>query len=162
MGNENHVYVDMMVDSLERKKRVLSRLLEQTREQESLLRDEEMDPDRFREIVDEKEEQIDELNKLDEGFDRLFQSVEREIQSNRSLYKAQIQKMQKLIGEVSEMGIQIQALEHQNSGHFKVYLANQRKNIRKFHLNNKTASSYYQNMANVHKPEQSYFFNEKK
>lgn len=162
MGNENRVYVDMMVDSLERKKRILSLLLAQTREQESLLRDEEMDPDRFREIVDEKEEQIDELNKLDEGFDRLFQSVEREIQSNRALYKTQIQKMQKLIGEVSEMGIQIQALEHQNSGHFKVYLANQRKNIREFHLNNKTASSYYQNMANVHKPEDSYFFNQKK
>ncbi len=162
MENENRVYADMMVDSLERKKRILSRLLEQTREQESLLKDEEMDPDRFLEIVKEKEEQIDELNKLDEGFDRLFQSVEREIQSNRSLYKAQIQKMQKLIGEVSEMGIQIQALEHQNSGHFKVYLANQRKGIREFHLNNKTASSYYQNMANVHKPEDSYFFNQKK
>lgn len=162
MGNESRVYVDMMVDSLERKKRVLSRLLEQTREQESLLKDEEMDPDRFLEIVHEKEEQIDELNKLDEGFDRLFQSVEREVQTNRALYKTQIQKMQKLIGEVSEMGIQIQALEHQNSGHFKVYLANQRKGIREFHLNNKTASSYYQNMANVHKPEDSYFFNQKK
>lgn len=162
MGNESRVYVDMMVDSLERKKRVLSLLLEQTREQESLLKDEEMDPDRFLEVMDEKEEQIDELNKLDEGFDRLFQSVEREIQSNRALYKTQIQKMQKLIGEVSEMGIQIQALEHQNSGHFKVYLANQRKSIREFHLNNKTASSYYQNMANVHKPEDSYFFNQKK
>lgn len=162
MENENRVYVDMMVDSLERKKRVLSLLLEQTREQESMLRDEEMDPDRFREIMDEKDGQIDELNKLDEGFDRLFKSVEREIQSNRSLYKAQIQKMQKLIGEVSEMGIQIQALEHQNSGHFKVYLANQRKGIREFHLNNKTANSYYQNMANVHKPGESYFFNQKK
>ena len=77
-------------------------------------------------------------------------------------YKGEIQEMQKLIGEVSELGIQIQALEHQNSGHFKVYLANQRKAIKEFHVNNKTASRYYKNMANTHKSEQSYFFNEAK
>ena len=77
-------------------------------------------------------------------------------------YKSQIQKMQKLINEVSELGIQIQALEHQNSGHFKVYLANQKQAVKKFHTNNRTAANYYQNMANVHKPGDSYFFNETK
>ncbi|MCI9420521.1 MAG: flagellar protein FlgN [Eubacterium sp.] len=161
-GSKNSVYVNMMVDSLSRKKRILGFILQKTREQESLLKDEEMDPDDFQAIIDEKGEQIDELNKIDEGFDTLFSYVEKEINENRMAYRTQIEQMQQLIGEVSELGIQIQALEHQNSGHLKVYLANQRKAIREFNVNSRTTSSYYQNMANAPKLEQSYFFNKTK
>ena len=160
--NQNDVYVRMMVDALNRKKDILVFLYEKTKEQEQLLKDEEMSPDAFQAIIDEKGEKIDVLNEIDEGFDTLFKYVEKEIMANRVAYKEEILEMQRLIGEVSELGIQIQALEHQNSGHFKVYLANQRKAIEEFHVNNKTASSYYQNMANVHKAEQSYFFNDSK
>ena len=147
--NNNSVYVNMMVDSLDRKKRILEYILVKTREQESLLKDEEMDPEAFRAIIDEKGEQIDELNKIDEGFDTLFSYVEKEIKENRMTYRKQIEQMQQLIGDVSELGIQIQALEHQNSGHFKVYLANQRKLIRDFNVNSRTTTSYYQDRKSV-------------
>lgn len=160
--NQNSVYVGMMADTLKRKKEILTFLYEKTKEQELLLKDEEMDPDAFQATIDEKGKKIEELNEIDEGFDALFKYVEKEIKANRNAYKEEIQLMQKLIGEVTELGIQIQALEHQNSGHFKIYLANQKNMIREFHVNNKTTSSYYQNMANVHKPDQSYFFNETK
>lgn len=160
--NQNDVYVRMMVDALKRKKEILVFLYEKTREQEQLLKDEEMSPEAFQATIDEKGEKIDALNEIDDGFDTLFKYVEKEITANRMAYKEEIQTMQKLIGEVSELGIQIQALEHQNSGHFKVFLANQRKAIKEFNINNKTATSYYQNMANTHKSEQSYFFNEAK
>lgn len=156
------VYVNMMVDTLERKKNILETILHQTREQETLLKDEEMDIDIFQQIIDDKGKEIEELNQMDEGFDALFRHVEKEINENRENYRSQIQKMQHLIREVSELGIRIQALEHQNSGHFKIYLANQKKTVRNFYTNNRTAANYYQNMANAHKPGQSYFFNEKK
>lgn len=156
------VYVNMMVDTLERKKNILETILHQTREQETLLKDEEMDIDVFQQIIDAKGKEIEELNQMDEGFDALFRHVEKEINENRENYRSQIQKMQHLIREVSELGIRIQALEHQNSGHFKIYLANQKKTVRNFYTNNRTAANYYQNMANAHKPGQSYFFNEKK
>lgn len=160
--SQDRVYVGMMVDTLRRKKEILTFLYKKTKEQELLLKDDEMDPEKFQATIDEKGAKIEELNEIDEGFDALFKYVEREIKANRYAYQEEILLMQKLIGEVSELGIQIQALEHQNSGHFKVYLANQRNMIREFHVNNKTTSSYYQNMANVHKPDQSYFFNETK
>ena len=156
------VYVNMMVDTLELKKSILETILHQTREQETLLKDEEMDIDVFQQIIDAKGKEIEELNQMDEGFDTLFRHVEKEINENRENYRSQIQKMQHLIREVSELGIRIQALEHQNSGHFKIYLANQKKTVRNFYTNNRTAANYYQNMANAHKPGQSYFFNEEK
>ena len=156
------VYVSMMVDTLERKKTILEKLLCQTREQETLLKDEEIDVETFQNIIDRKGEEIEKLNQMDEGFDTLFRYVEKEITANRMMYKKQILQMQKLINEVSELGIQIQALEHQNSGHFKIYLANQKQSVKKFYTNNRTAANYYQNIANAHKPGSSYFFNETK
>lgn len=159
---QNSVYVNMMIDTLHRKESILTTLYKQTQEQERLLKGEELDIDEFNQILEEKGSQIEELNVLDEGFDALFKMVEKEIVSNREAYKEDIQKMQKQITNVSELGVKIQALEHQNSNRLKAFLSEQRKSIKQFNLNNKSAADYYKNMTNVHKPEQSYFFNETK
>lgn len=158
----NAVYVNMMVDSLKRKQQILTFLYDCTKDQEQLLKDEDMDADAFMQLIDAKGERIDELTTIDEGFDTMFRLVKEEIEKNREDYREEIQKMQKLISEVSELGVQIQALEQQNSGHFKTYLARHRKEIHDFNMNNRTANSYYQNMANAHKPQTSYFFDETK
>lgn len=164
MGNvsENSVYVNMMLDALRRKEKILSELYEITREQEKMLKQEELDEEAFLSTLDRKGVQIDDLNEIDEGFDALFKKVEREVQLHKEAYKDSILEMQKLIRSASEKGMQIQALEAQNSEHLKVFLASQRKKVREFHVNNKMASNYYQNMANIHKPDQSYYFNETK
>ena len=155
MNSNNSVYVRMMVDVLKRKEKILQQILEQTKEQEVILKQEDVDYDRFQELLDEKGRQIDELNQIDEGFDALFKKVE------KKNYLTEIVTMQKLISAVSDLGLRIQALEAQNSERFKIYLASKRKQIHDYHVNSQTASRYYQNMANSHRPEQSYYFNEK-
>lgn len=160
--SQNRVYVTMMVDALKKKENVLTLLLEKTREQEMLLRSDELDEDEFSATIEEKGNGLDDLNQIDEGFDALFKMVKQEMTSHREQYRSQIKEMQTLIGRVSDLGVQIQALEQQNSERFKMYLSNKRKEIREFHVNNRTATSYYQNMANVHTPDQSYFFDEQK
>lgn len=162
MEKRDSVYVNMLVDVLKRKERILTVLLDLTKQQEVLLKDEELDQDRFQEIMEEKGTLIDELNEIDEGFDALFKKVEQEIVSHREAYRDKIKGMQTRITTVSELGIQIQALESQNSERLKAYFATQKKRIREFHINNRTASSYYQNMANTHKIEQTYYFDETK
>ena len=119
MDSNNSVYVRMMVDVLKRKEKILQRILKQTKEQEVILKQEDVD------------------------------------------YETEIATMQKLISAVSDLGLRIQALEAQNSERFKIYLASKRKQIHDYHVNSQTASRYYQNMANSHRPEQSYYFNEK-
>lgn len=159
---QNSVYVNMMVDTLRRKETILTILHEQTQQQERLLKEQELDLEQFQHLLDLKGEKIQELNELDEGFDALFRMVQKDISADKERYREEIQTMQKLIGTVTELGVKIQALEHQNSERLKIYLATQRKTIRDFHVNHKMAESYYKNMADSHKPEQSYFFNEKK
>ncbi len=164
MGNERreNVYVKMMIDSLRRKESTLAILYQQTKEQEDLLAEEELNEARFHQLLDEKGKRIEELTELDKGFDVLFKKIETEISQHREEYKNEIRDMQERITRIADWSVKIQALEQRNSDHLKVYLAEKRKVIRDFHVNSKTAASYYKNMANAHKPEQSYFFNEKK
>lgn len=157
-----HVYVEMMVDALRRKEEILIVLYDKTKEQEILLKEEKLEEERFNQLVQEKGERIEQLSQMDEGFDRLFRQVEKEIMANREAYREQIETMQKLIAVVGDLGMKIQALEHQNSERFKIYLATQRKTIREFHMNNRTASTYYKNMTSSQGVGQSYFFNEQK
>lgn len=161
-NNRNRVYVDMMVDTLKRKEDILRFLYDKTKEQETLLKKEKLDVDAFEKTVEEKGVKIDSLDEIDSGFDRLFTYVKKEITENRDSYREQILQMQELIAKVSDLGVSIQALENQNSTRFKAFLTNERKMIREFNVNRRTATNYYQNMANVNRPEQSYFFNEKK
>ncbi len=156
------VYVDMMADTLNRKKEILTFIYDKTKEQEILLKEEELNQERFNELIQEKGERIEQLNQMDEGFDRLFKQVEKEITANREAYREQIQAMQKTIALVGDLGMKIQALEHQNSERFKIYLSTQRKTIREFHRNNQTASTYHKNMSFAQGAGQSYFFNEQK
>ena len=160
--NPNHVYVDMMVDVLRHKRSILKQLLQMTKKQESLLKEDDLDREVFNMLVDEKGLQIDELNDIDEGFDSLFRRVKSEIIPNREKYRDQIRQMQELIAEVSDLGVSVQALEQQNSERFKAYLVRERQKIHDFHVNRKSASTYYQNMSNTHRSHQSYFFNETK
>lgn len=160
--DQNRVYVDMMVDALKKKEGILRFLYEKTKAQEILLKEENLDVDAFEKTVEQKGEKIDSLNELDSGFDMLFKTVKKEIMENRDEYRDAILQMQELIATISELGVSIQALENQNSTRFKVFLSKERKMIREFNVNSRTASNYYQNMANVSRPEQSYFFNEKK
>lgn len=160
--SQNRVYVTMMVDTLKKKEQILRSLLKRTREQEALLRSEDLDQDEFSATIEAKGTEIDELNEIDEGFDALFKSVKQEITSNRNAYRSQIVEMQSLISEISDLGVEIQALEKQNSERFKMYLSDKRKEIHDFHVNSRTAANYYQNMANVHTADKTYFFDKHK
>ena len=59
MDSNNSVYVRMMVDVLKRKEKILQRILKQTKEQEVILKQEDVDYERFQSILDEKGKQID-------------------------------------------------------------------------------------------------------
>lgn len=95
MERQNSVYVRMLEDVLKKKEHLLRDILERTREQEALLKQEELDQERFHEILEEKGRWIEALNEMDEGFDTLFAKVESEIRSHKDQYKENIQQLAK-------------------------------------------------------------------
>lgn len=161
MGDSS-VYVTVLQDSLQKKLDILKKLLTLTTKQAQVLSTDDMDMDRFSDLVQKKQVLLDQLLELDQGFSALYTKLGNEIKENKYKYQIQIQQMQNLIRAIMSTGVQIEGLEQKNKIAFDKNIARQRQNIRNFKVSNKTAVSYYQNMANQHHDWQSYFVNQKK
>ncbi|MBR6229285.1 MAG: flagellar export chaperone FlgN [Eubacterium sp.] len=161
-SSDSRTYVSMMLDSLKKKKEILSILYEQTREQERILSADEVDADRFEEVLEEKGKEIDELNLVDDGFDSLFKKLEQELMGNQESYKEEISRMKVLITEVTDLGTKIQVLEKKNHDRFQQYIASEREKLKAANKSQQMAMTYARNMTDRHKPGDSYFVNEKK
>lgn len=155
------VYVEALLDSLKKKQQVLERLLDLTKEQNELLKQSEVDADRFEEIIGEKDGYIEEIVKLNNGFERVFANIGTSLQENKEMYRSQIMEMQNLIRVVTDQGVAIERLERGNKDKFTSYLKKNREEIATFNKSNRMANTYHQNMANQHHEWQSYFMDSK-
>ena len=93
-------YLNILEDSLKKKIDVLKRIGEVNDAQTEVLKEESVDLESFDRLVDEKDRYIDELTKLDEGFEALYDNVKQELDGNRQKYAEQIRRLQELITQI--------------------------------------------------------------
>lgn len=157
-----NVYITALRDSLIKKEGIMNSLLELTIEQGNILKKEEPDIGRFDVILQEKGVLLKEITELDRWFDSIYEKVQGELQEKKYQYQSQILEFQNLIRAITDTGMQIEGQEARNKKAFQEYLSGAKKEIKSFKVNNKTATSYYQNMANQHREWNSYFMDQKK
>ena len=154
-------YIRMMLDVLGKKEIHLAKLLELTKEQESLLKNEEFNEAEFALIIEKKSGHLRKLEEFDSGFQSIYSRVAEEIQNNKEAYKEQILEMQKLITSVTDLGVQLSALEEKNKAALELKLQSKKQNIRQFKVSKQTADKYYKNMIGM-QTGASYFMDQKK
>lgn len=159
--DQERVYVDALLESLQKKKKILQNIISLTKDQQELLAEEETDVEEMERTLDMKGMYIEQLEEIDRGFQAIYDKLVETLKQNRMLYREEIKKMQEVIREVSELGMRIQALEQQNKPHFEKYFAKEKQEIRQFKVSNKTAANYYKNMADQAPYGQSFFLNKK-
>ncbi|HAB59322.1 MAG TPA: flagellin biosynthesis protein FlgN [Lachnospiraceae bacterium] len=159
--DNNSTYIEVMIQSLNKKKEVLEKIIDYTIEQELVLSENEVDLDKFGDLINDKQKWIEQLNLLDTGFEKLFERVKEEFQLHREMYQEEIVEMQQLIKKITDLGVILQTSELRNKVRFEQYSAYKKKEIRAFKMSNTSASKYYNNMANQHQG-QSYFLDKKK
>lgn len=147
METEN--YLQIMTDSLIKKRDILKAVVELNITQEHLLNATEFDGDSFQKNMEEKSKCIDELNSLDEGFQIIYDRIRQDVEEYKANYKTEIIRLQELIKEVSGLSATIQSQETRN----KVRAENKFRQLRQ---DNKTAkrsvsmvNKYYKNMSRV-------------
>lgn len=155
------IYTHILIESLKKKKEALEEILKHTKEQELILSKENFEEDRFEQLIDKKQQYIEVINKLDEGFDLTFERVRVELGEHKDAFKNEILSLQGLIREVTELSAQIQTLESRNKISFESKMRIKRENIKKARLSTQSVSKYYQNSANAYKGE-SIFLDKKK
>ncbi len=144
MSSEN--YVHMMKESLEKKLEILHRIEQKNIDQQNVLMDPNADPDDFEVTVDAKTGLIEEIEKLDEGFEKLFSQVEDELKTNKDRYKDDIERMQELIGQITDTSAHIQSQERTNYELATEKFSVIRKQVQKVRASQKAVNTYYRNM----------------
>ena len=142
-------YVQIMIESLEKKSELLDRLIEKNAKQAECVDGknfDEVDWDTFNLLVAEKEIAIDRINKMDEGFQSLYDRVKQQLNEGKDRYASQIKEIQRLIGVVTDQGVAIRTEEERNRKMIETILGGKKKTIRQTRNSLKVANSYAQTM----------------
>lgn len=146
--NQTGTYVNIMQESLLRKKQYLEQILELTREQEQIARAEKFDEDAFGTAIDKKEVLIDNVNEIDKGFSSVYDRVRAEVLSDQELYRDELGSMQTLIKECVDLGMEIEVLEERNRAVLEQVFAVGFQGIRQVKQSKQIANKYYKSMSN--------------
>lgn len=141
-------YLDILENSLRKKESVLDHIQEVNEKQLALFDNGEMSLEAYDAYVDEKSECIDELNRLDEGFEALYKGIAKELEGNRIKYRDHIQRLQVLIKSVTDKSVSIQAMEARNKKRVEEYFKRERRNMQTARKTSQAALNYYQSMNN--------------
>lgn len=139
-------YINIMVESLEKKRDVLSQIIELNRQQKFQLQDPNLSPEEFEKNLSYKGQLIDKLNLLDDGFEELFERIRDTLDGNRELYAEEIHKMQSLIKDITAQTNTIQTQEMRNRDEATRKFANVRQQVKGVRNSQKVVRQYYDNM----------------
>ena len=139
-------YIDIMIQSLLKKLKVLDKIIEIDSRQSAELEQPDLSADAFDQTVEEKQKLIDQINQLDSGFDKLYERVKEELSGNKDQYADQIRTMQGLIRQITDKSMEIQAQEARNKELMMRKFAGLKTRARRVRTGYKAASQYYKNM----------------
>lgn len=136
----------ILSESLDKKLQVLKEIQEYNRKQEQSFLSKTARLEDFDAAIEEKGKLIEQLSKLDEGFETVYGRLAEELKGNREKYRVQIAVLQDKIRQVTELGVSIQAQERRNKALVEQYFTRERENIRQERKHSKAAYDYYKSM----------------
>lgn len=139
-------YLQVLEESLHKKMDVLRKIEEVNVRQEQILKSEMVLDDEFDKSITDKGVLIEQLKKLDEGFESLYEHIKEQLSTGKEKYKVQIAALQKLITDVTEKGVAIQAQEARNKMLVEQFFAQRKQELQKGRRSSKIALDYYRNM----------------
>lgn len=154
-------YVQILIDTINKKEETLSKILEITQEQEQISKAETYDSDRMEKTLNEKEIQISRLNYLDEGFQTVYDRVSSKIRNHADEYRDSILILQEKIRICTELGNAIRVLEDRNRNRFAQMFSKTKKEYSFSKNKANVAQNYFKTMNNS-KVLDAYFVDKKK
>ncbi len=142
-------YLGILEESLQKKLVVLDEIAAYNTAQEQLLKKDKISVEELDENMQCKDELIQKLTALDDGFETLYERIKEQLIGNKDTYKEQIRRLQELIARITEKNVSIQAQEERNKKLVETYFARERSQLRQNRQVSKAAYGYYKSMSNV-------------
>lgn len=146
--NQTGTYINIMKESLVRKKNYLQEILELTNKQGELASASELDGEAFGTIVDRKEILISNVNEIDKGFTAVYDRVRKEIIQDKELYKDELKAIQASIRQCVDLGMSIESAEHRNKSALETAFAKSFRGVKQLKQSTQVVNKYYKSMSN--------------
>lgn len=122
-------YVNLLIESLEDKIKILDEIIKTDAEQANILKEPEVDLDELRESQEKIGELAEKLDKLNDGFESVYSKVRDELQNNKDLYRDEIKKMQELITIITDKSVKVEAEQSRNKSSAGKFFKDKRKEL---------------------------------
>lgn len=136
-------YLQIMIESLEKKLEVLDRIHEVNKRQFEASTRRPFDAEAYDAVMDEKGALIDEVNRLDDGFTSTYELVRDEVQKSPDVYREKVLYMQELVRDAVDRGVSIEAQEKRNKASMEAALSATRRDIKERRVSANAATKYY-------------------
>lgn len=153
--------LEVLSESLDMKIQVLKEIEEYNKKQTEAFSKDEPDMDSFDEAIEEKGILIEKLEKLDEGFEIMYEKVSVLLSKDRARYADKIRELQGKISIITDLSVSIQAQEARNKSLIENYFLKAKRGIKNGRVGSKAAFDYYKNMSGMNVVE-SQFLDSKK
>lgn len=151
----------ILVESLEKKSRILDEIIKENEAQENLFKQEELDVEALDASADKMGELAEKLELLDEGFESVYDRIREELIDNKTAYRAEIKRMQELIAEITEKVVGINAARMRNKLRAETQFKKSRQQIGKVSSKMKASQNYYNNMNRLNVVDPQFYDNKK-
>lgn len=151
----------ILLQSLEKKNKVLDEIIRENEIQEELLKQEDPDMDAFEASIDSIDTLVEELERLDEGFETVYDKARGEIVGNKALYRTEIEKMQEQIQQITDKVVKINAGRMRNQMRAENFFKQKSTEIKNATSKTKAAQNYYNSMNKLNYVAPQFYDNKK-
>jgi hypothetical protein len=150
LQNKNNTnYIEILKNSLLKKKAVLDKISEQNKMQADIAKAEKFDYDAFGRTLDEKDKLIAEINTLDDGFQSVYDRVKEELTLHKETYAVEITELKQLVTAITDKSMDVEAEEKRNRELIMNRKITIKKEIGMARTTNRTAANYYKTMSKL-------------
>lgn len=142
-------YLTMLDQSLDQKKQILDQMIEMTATQKASLDKDPVDWTGFDDLVEKKAEMIERLDRMDDGFESVYERIREELLRDKDQHKEFVVSIQKKIQAVSDASAALMAAERRNKEMVEKKMTEERKRLQQSKTTSKVASNYYRSMNKV-------------
>lgn len=153
--------IQVLVESLEKKSRLLDDIIRENDVQDDILKQEELDLDALDASTDKISSLTAALEKLDDGFESVYDRTREDLIANKESYRSEIAQMQKLIGEITDKVVRINAARMRNKVRADQQFRKSREQIGRAVSKMKVSKNYYNSMNNLHYVSPQFYDNKK-
>lgn len=157
----NQSGAQILLQSLEKKTQLLDKMIRQNSVQEGILKEEELDMDAFDEAINTQGVYLEELDRLDQGFEAVYDRVREELLQDKNRYRTEIMRMKELIQQITDKIVTLNAGNMRNKVLAESQFSKKRTSIGSGASKNKVARNYYNNMNNLNYVSPQFYDNKK-